>query len=340
MMKQVDFLTNALNRRIRLNHAVLTGMWQQWIMASTFLMFWVTVGTAAVTAQTSCPSGRVRTSLAPPKSVYVISPRYSTVLETAPLLRWHQITLPKDSGTPTYTVQVMNNQSEVMWRTETAKTEVRYNFDGKGTPLVAGGEYTLQITVNLPPQLDKNIKYNEEELNQSTSFQVVTPQNKLFLENGLGAIPSNLLPQKEDELKSDIYASYRMNDAALSLLEKSISQGGTAPALARLHYKAGLLYGDVGLWELAQNHYEKGLSFAIQANQMDLAAAFRLQLVESYAMQYSEANNLKSIKLLELLLPYYEAKGDQFALEYVRQNLSTFRENIPLVSPGKALQHK
>ncbi|MFN7714050.1 MAG: hypothetical protein ACK5QS_01015 [Pseudanabaenaceae cyanobacterium] len=335
MTRQVDSLPNFLTCKTQFNNvalskAVLSKVWQRVAVVSTSMIIWMATGISEVTAQTSCPSGRARASLVPPTAAYVISPRHSIVLETTPLLKWHPISLPRGNGTPTYSIQVTTMQGEVIWSTETTQTEVRYNADGKGLRLMAGGEYILNIRVNLPPQIDKNLKYDDQELNQSASFQVITPQNKLFLENGLAAVSSRLLPQAENEFKSDIYANYGLNDAALNLLEKGIAQGGSASVLARLHYKTGLIYGSVGLWQLAQSHYEKGLNFATQGNQPDLVPAFQLQLVEAYMMQYSPANNRKSVEMLRVLLPYYEAKGEQSAIDYIRHMLDILQENITL----------
>jgi hypothetical protein len=330
MTKQVNSLPNFLTCKTQFNKAVLSKVWRRVAVVSTSMVIWMTTGISEVTAQTSCPSGRARTSLVPPMAAYVISPRHSVILETTPLLKWHPINLPRGNGPATYSIEVKTMQEVVMWSTETTQTEVRYNADGKGRTLMAGGEYILNIRVNLPPQIDKNLKYDDQELNQSAYFQVITPQNKLILENGLAAVHSSSLPQTENELKSALYVNYGLNDAALNLLEKSIAQGGSASVLARLHYKTALIYGSVGLWQLAQSHYEKGLNFATQGNQSDLVPAFKLQLVEAYMMQYSPANNRKSVEMLRALLPYYEAKRDQSAVDYIRYMLDILQQNITL----------
>ena len=330
MIKLAYSLLNPVTHDVKPNYPTLIKMLRRLCVGSASVLFWVACVSEGF-AQSSCPSGKGRAIVAPLGYAYVISPRQSTVLQTTPLLKWNQITTQNTTTPVTYTVQVLNSQNEVMWEMETSQTEVRYNANGKGIPLVAGGEYTLNVRVNLPQRDNNSANRDPQGLSESAFFQVITPQNHLFLRNSLAAVPPNSLsPQVEAELKANIYASYGMNDEAVNLLERNIAQGGSNTNLARLYYQTGSLYGNVGLWQLAQNHYEKGLSLSIKANQPELIAAFRLQLMETYSMQTSPINIRKAIEMLEQSLSYYESVGDQNTLDYIRRNLAILREyNAP-----------
>ncbi len=187
---------------------------------------------------------------------YVISPRCTALLSRQPCLQWNAA-----EDATHYTVNLHAEGKGIIWQTETPDTQLVY--PGK-PPLEVGLEYWLVVEANPGTSSCK------DESPEALSFQL--------LNDDQGQQVQAQVQQAQQESTGDdrvlaivqIYQRYDLRAAAIPLLETAIQQGSQ---FAILHKTLGDLYSTIGLFLKAEAIYQKTISLAEDADDLEMQAA-------------------------------------------------------------------
>lgn len=197
---------------------------------------------------------------------YIITPRYTLLLNDKPTLRWNPI-----EGATSYTVRLYGRpkvngvvgRKVQLWQTQVSGTQVVYAGE---QPLQPRVDYWLVVVAN-NGQSSEQEKCPSEVYNPQArdgvsgcKFQLIGADEALALR--VAVEESQQLDATEEEKAIAVaneYAAYNLYAEAIATLEALVAKDSTTPVVYRT---LGDFYGTTGLNLLAQQHYLKAIELA------------------------------------------------------------------------------
>jgi hypothetical protein len=176
----------------------------------------------------------------------LISPRNTTILDSHPILRWH------DTGTATYTVEIYQGSKSVWIAKNIVGTEIVY--PAEAPMLVAGKDYLLVITDNATG------RSSTDDTEKGLGFQIVSEAERVEIETQRQSV-FNLdgLDEPAEKLALVMYyINLRIggrglwNDARI-LLEEVIQARPNEPVI---FLRLGDVLAKMKLWDEASTAYD------------------------------------------------------------------------------------
>lgn len=235
----------------------------------------------------SCPDRGGAIAWNNPAIPYLISPRRTTLLNNKPTFRWHPV-----ANATSYKVRVRGE--DVDWQTQVNDTEISYSGE---TPLTPGVYYLWTVETRDRGSVEENIPgLGVRILDSQTQAQIKTAASQILANDQLN-------PEAKALSLVNLYLSYDLKQNAIETLDNLVSQGNPTAAI---YHQLGQLYRQVGLSQLARQHYQKSLELA--ANQdTDIPALVAEDLGEFYT---ALGEIKKAREWYNQALAHYEALGD------------------------------
>lgn len=263
-----------------------------------------------------------------PQLPYLISPRRTFLLNRTPTLRWHPV-----PGTTHYTVQIVGPQGPV-WQTQVKETQVTYS----GQPeLQPGTRYSVVIQTNTGQSSQaEGSTGNEFIILRESEAKAVQAEVNAILQGDWGDEIKTLklanyysnyevTQPSSYGLSEQAAKGYRLNAAAIAVLENLIDRGQRSPLLYR---SLGNLYWHTGLVRPAKGVYLQAIENVQSLEDMEEWSLAMFSLGELY-----EATQ----EFQQALLWYGQARtgfiflGDQRA-EAINRRITKLREKTKTVS--------
>ena len=216
---------------------------------------------------------------------YLISPRHTLILTDTPILRWNEV-----SRTRYYTIKVMDSQG-IIWEKQVSQTQISY----PGTPVFRPGipySVTIQTDGGQSSEQDKASKIEfirlhssevatiQAEVNKIEQLNINKPTKALILADFYGTYTLPTSTFNNYVLSSKSLATYHLTSEAITILETTIKQGQNSAIIER---SLADLYWQIGLANLATNHYLKAIKLAQIPEQLEEKTLAQFGLGEVYA---------------------------------------------------------
>ncbi len=231
---------------------------------------------------------------------YIISPRRTRILNARPLIQWQGI--PSASR---YHVTVRGQGLE--WTKETTNTQVYYD----GPPLEDDVSYKVIVVAESEDLFAPEISSDDEGV-PGLGFTLISEEEAALLQTQEETIRAlNLLPEAEAIILARIYSSFQLYQQAINTLEDLPSFSYPATKLL-----LGDLYTLLQLPQIAQDHYQAGLTLAITLEDLESQGYAYLQLAKIQEA-IGNSDETQNTSLFDMAISIYRELGDTVRLEEI-----------------------
>lgn len=232
---------------------------------------------------------------------YIISPRYTLLLNEQPTLRWNSV-----EGASSYVVSLYKADGSFIWNTKVSGTEVDYQ--GK-SPLEREVDYCLVIKAdNGRSSKDESVNlenYDPQERGVSgLNFRLIGEDEVSKVQSLTEEIAK--LDYTEEDKAIALAHEYAENDLfaeAIDTLEGLVKGDTTKPEVYR---SLGAFYGASGLNLLAERRYLRAIELAASTQERWEQATTQAQLGELYIVM---KKNDEAVRRLREAQVEYHALG-------------------------------
>ncbi|MCA1995312.1 MAG: hypothetical protein LDL41_25180, partial [Coleofasciculus sp. S288] len=227
-----------------------------------------------------CPSNanereitRLRSGGNNPQIPYIISPRYTLLLNNQPTFRWNAVEDVESYTVTLYEVGV--SEDHRLWEESVRSTAMQYPPDQQ--PLKTGVDYKLVV------KADNGRSSKEEEVDFSDYDSIergVSGLNFRLIEQNLGESVQSLAEENTQQQSAEdgklliqayLYAGNGLFAEAIEILEAAVETGTQAPDISR---SLGDFYAWSGLNLLAEKFYLKAIQLSeLQQDEQEKALA-------------------------------------------------------------------
>lgn len=246
---------------------------------------------------------------------YLISPRYTRLKDSYPFFRWNSV-----AGTKRYKVQLLANTGLVHWATTTEVTEIQYPKNAP--PLEPNVNYLLIV------ETDSGAS-SLQDAGGILGFFVLSPEKIKTVEQEIQKAlqDPNLDTATKAFIQARIYQNYGLFQDSIDMINKKLqTQSRLDPdQTALLHTLLGDLYNQIGLTQLAEQHFSESATI-LQKSSNQLAFAETLEGLATVQWLNRQTEQAKQNE--QIVLEIYEKQGDserQKQFEQVIEDAKTYQ---------------